>query len=42
MRVAITKIGTIVSGDWRQPFVPGDTVIADEGKFVSDRDPWPH
>ena len=35
MRVAITNIGTIVSGDWRQPFVRGDTVIADEGKFVS-------
>jgi enamidase len=35
MRVAITNIGTIVSGDWRQPFVRGDTVIADEGEFVS-------
>src|SRR2546427_10228554 len=35
MRVAITNIGTIVSGDWRQPFVPGDTVIVDAGKFVS-------
>jgi enamidase len=35
MRVAITNIGTIVSGDWRQPFTRGDTVIADEGKFVS-------
>jgi enamidase len=35
MRVAITNIGTIVSGDWRQPFIPGDTIIAQEGKFVS-------
>jgi enamidase len=35
MRVAITNIGTIVSGNWRQPFVSGDTVIADEGEFVS-------
>jgi len=35
MRVAVTNIGTIVSGDWRQPFVAGDTVIADAGKFVS-------
>ncbi|HEY7244556.1 MAG TPA: amidohydrolase family protein [Xanthobacteraceae bacterium] len=35
MRVAITNIGTIVSGDWRQPFAPGDTVIADNGKLVS-------
>src|SRR5436190_11954951 len=35
MRVAVTNIGTIVSGDWRQPFVAGDTVITDAGKFVS-------
>jgi enamidase len=35
MRVAITNIGTIVSGDWRQPFIAGDTVIAQDGKFVS-------
>src|ERR1700737_3020922 len=35
MRVAITNIGTIVSGDWRAPFIAGDTVIAHEGKFVS-------
>ena len=35
MRVAITNIGAIVSGDWRVPFIPGDTVIADDGKFAS-------
>jgi enamidase len=35
MRVAITNIGAIVSGDWRAPFIPGDTVIADDGKFAS-------
>jgi hypothetical protein len=27
MRAAITNIGTIVSGDWRFPFVQGDTII---------------
>jgi len=27
MRVAITNIGTIVSGDWRAPLVQGDTMI---------------
>jgi enamidase len=35
MRVAITNIGAIVSGDWRAPFIPGDTVVADDGKFAS-------
>src|SRR3954447_6684657 len=35
MKTAVTNIGTIVSGDWRQPFVAGDTVTADAGKFVS-------
>src|SRR5260370_30752855 len=27
MRVAITNIGTIVSGDWRAPLAQGDTII---------------
>src|SRR5258708_2180649 len=27
MRLAITNIGTIVSGDWRAPLVQGDTII---------------
>src|ERR1700761_7133795 len=35
MKVAITNLGTIVSGDWRSPFVQGDTVIAHDGKVVS-------
>ena len=35
MKVAITNLGTIVSGDWRSPFVQGDTVIAHDGKIVS-------
>src|ERR1700744_5358755 len=35
MKVAITNLGTIVSGDWRAPFVQGDTVIAHDGKIVS-------
>ena len=28
MKVAITNLGTIVSGDWHAPFVQGDTVIS--------------
>jgi enamidase len=27
MRLAVTNIGTIVSGDWREPFVKGDTIV---------------
>jgi len=35
MRLAITNIGTIVSGDWRTPLAPGDTIIAADGKIHS-------
>ena len=35
MRVAITNIGVIVSGDWRDPIVPGDTMIMQDGKLTS-------
>ncbi len=35
MKVAITNLGTIVSGDWRSPFVQGDTIVAHDGKVVS-------
>src|ERR1700683_5344448 len=34
MKVAITNLGTIVSGDWRAPFVQGDTVITHNGKIA--------
>ena len=34
MKVAITNLGTIVSGNWRAPFVQGDTVILHDGKIV--------
>jgi enamidase len=33
MRLAITNIGTIVSGDWRDPFAAGDTIIAVDGQI---------
>jgi enamidase len=35
MRVAVVNIGTIVSGDWRNPFLGGDTIIAEAGRIVS-------
>ncbi|MGA7719086.1 MAG: hypothetical protein WCB33_24585, partial [Bradyrhizobium sp.] len=35
MKVAITNLGTIVSGDWHAPFVQGDTVISHDGKIAN-------
>jgi len=31
MKIAIVNIATIVTGDWRDPFAAGDTLILDEG-----------
>jgi enamidase len=35
MRVAMVNVGKIISGDWRQPTVPGDTVICEDGLIAS-------
>ena len=35
MKIAIVNIGQIISGDWRSPFVPGDTVLADGDRLIS-------
>lgn len=35
MRVAITNIGVIVSGNWREPFAAGDCIICDGDRIVS-------
>lgn len=35
MKVAIVNLGEIVSGDWRNPFVAGDTIVSDDGRIVS-------
>jgi enamidase len=35
MRVAIVNIGTIVSGDLRRPFAPGDTIITDGDRIAA-------
>jgi enamidase len=35
MRVAVVNVGKILSGDWRQPTMPGDTVVCDDGLIVS-------
>ena len=35
MRVAVVNIGRIVTGDWRNPFVGGDTIIAESGRITT-------
>jgi enamidase len=35
MRVAIVNIGRMISGDWRNPFIDGDAIIAEGGRIVS-------
>lgn len=34
MKIAITNIGTILSGDWRDPFVAGDALLMEDGLLV--------
>jgi enamidase len=35
MKVAIANLGQIVSGNWREPFVPGDTIMVDGNTIAS-------
>jgi enamidase len=35
MKTAIVNLGTIVTGDWRDPFASGDTILMESGKIVS-------
>ena len=35
MKTAIVNLGTIVSGDWRDPFAKGDSILMENGKIVS-------
>ena len=35
MKVAIVNLGQIVSGDWRDPFVAGDTIVTEGERIVS-------
>ena len=34
MRTAVVNLKTIVSGDWREPFVPGAAILMDAGRIV--------
>jgi enamidase len=35
MKIAITNLGQIVSGDWHAPFAKGDTILCEDGRIVS-------
>jgi enamidase len=35
MKIAVTNLGEIVSGHWRDPLVAGDTILTDNGRIVS-------
>jgi enamidase len=35
MKIAITNLGEIVSGNWRDPIIAGDTILTDNGKIVT-------
>ena len=35
MRTAIVNLARIVSGDWREPFAPGNSILTENGKIVS-------
>src|SRR6185312_12037425 len=34
MKVAIVNLGQIISGQWREPFTPGDTILTDGDEIV--------
>ena len=34
MKLAIVNLGQIVSGDWRDPFVAGDTILTDGDRIM--------
>jgi enamidase len=35
MKAAIVNLGTIVSGNWREPYVAGDSIVMEQGKIVA-------
>ena len=35
MKTAIVNLGAIVTGDWRDPYAKGDSILMAEGKIVS-------
>ena len=35
MKTAIVNLGTIVTGDWREPYAKGDSIVMADGKIIS-------
>ena len=35
MRIRIVNLGKILTGNWREPFTGGDTIVTDGGKIES-------
>lgn len=35
MKVAIVNLGKIITGDWREPYASGDTIVMHDGRIVS-------
>jgi enamidase len=35
MKVAIVNLKTILTGDWREPYTAGDSILTEDGKIVS-------
>ncbi len=35
MKIAVVNIGTVVTGDWREPFADGDSILMSDGKIES-------
>ncbi len=35
MKTAVINLGTILSGDWREPYVKGDAILMEAGKIVA-------
>ena len=34
MKTAIVNLGTIISGEWRDPYVKGDSILMEDGKII--------
>src|SRR3970282_741759 len=34
MKTAIVNLGTIVSGEWREPYVRGDSILMEDGNIT--------
>jgi enamidase len=34
MKTAIVNLGSIISGEWREPYVRGDSILMQDGKIT--------